>query len=260
MTDTSTTPDPASSRADLQLTIDELAARAGVSVRTLRFYSAKGLLPPPVIGPRRVGRYGTEHLARLSLIEELQRQGLTLAAVDRYLAQLPADITVDDLVLHRALVASWMPESAEPFSLEQMRKQAGRALSEHDLDRLAAMGILSRTKDEETVLVNPSMLHLGLRLLEVPVSLETALASREIVLKHTRALAHELQQLFRERVWEPYVDSSPDPAELARVRSLTDHILPALLQALVTAFQESLKNELRSAARDWTDSPAGQDR
>ncbi|MEZ0163135.1 MerR family transcriptional regulator, partial [Streptomyces griseorubens] len=51
------------------LTIDELAARAGVTVRTVRFYGTKGLLPPPVLGPRRVGRYGREHLARLELIE-----------------------------------------------------------------------------------------------------------------------------------------------------------------------------------------------
>lgn len=44
-----------------KLTVDELAARAGVTVRTVRFYSTKGLLPPPVIGPRRVGHYGPEH-------------------------------------------------------------------------------------------------------------------------------------------------------------------------------------------------------
>ena len=71
------------------LTVDELAARAGITVRTVRFYSAKGLLPPPVIGPRRVGHYGPGHLARLALIEELQEQGLTLAAIERYLDRLP---------------------------------------------------------------------------------------------------------------------------------------------------------------------------
>ena len=67
------------------LTVDELAARAGVTVRTVRFYSTRGLLPPPVIGPRRVGHYGQEHLSRLALIEELQHQGMTLAAIERYL-------------------------------------------------------------------------------------------------------------------------------------------------------------------------------
>lgn len=32
------------------LTVDELAARAGVTVRTIRFYSTRGLLPPPRSG------------------------------------------------------------------------------------------------------------------------------------------------------------------------------------------------------------------
>lgn len=31
--------------ATTALTVDELAARAGVTVRTVRFYSARGLLP-----------------------------------------------------------------------------------------------------------------------------------------------------------------------------------------------------------------------
>ena len=37
-------------------TVDELAARAGVTVRTVRFYETRGLLRSPAIGPRREGR------------------------------------------------------------------------------------------------------------------------------------------------------------------------------------------------------------
>src|SRR5690348_14725132 len=110
----------------MRLTVDELAARAGVTVRTLRFYSTKGLLPPPELGPRRVGLYGAEHLERLELIEELQRQGLTLAAIERYLAQLPEDISSLDLAIHRALVASWTPETAEQATRPQLERRAGR--------------------------------------------------------------------------------------------------------------------------------------
>lgn len=240
-------PDP---QAGSGFTVDELAARAGVTVRTLRFYSGKGLLPPPVLGPRRVGRYGPEHLARLALIEELQHQGLTLAAVERYLEQLPPDITPEDLALHRALVASWMPDSAEETPRSQLERRAGRSLSDHDLDRLAAMGVLDRTDDPQVLLVNPAMLHLGVHLLEVPIPLETILATREIVLKHARAVAHELQRLFREQVWHPYIEGDPDPDQLARMRSLTGYIQPVVVQALVTAFQGSLKEELRAWARE----------
>lgn len=229
------------------LTVDELAARAGITVRTLRFYSAKGLLPPPVLGPRRVGRYGREHLARLSLIEELQHQGLTLAAIERYLDQLPDDITPDDLAMHRALVAAWVPDSAEETLRAQLERRAGRPLDDHDVDRLAAMGVMDRTDRPDVFLVNPGMLHLGVRLLEVPIPLETIMATREIVLKHTRAVAHELQRLFREQVWKPYREGDPSLEEMDRMRSLTEYIQPALVQALVTGFQRSLAEELRSA-------------
>src|SRR5690242_15045348 len=87
------TPDTATTDTeDPTLTVDELAARAGVTVRTVRFYGTRGLLPPPVLGPRRVGHYGPEHLSRLALIEELQHHGMTLSAIERYLRQLPPDL------------------------------------------------------------------------------------------------------------------------------------------------------------------------
>ena len=131
-------------------TVDELAARAGVTVRTVRFYGTRGLLPPPVIGARRVGHYGPGHLSRLALIEELRRQGMTLAAIERYLEQLPPDLSAQDLAIHRALVASWAPESAESITRRELERRAGRTLTERDVDRLAAMGVLDRTAEEDT--------------------------------------------------------------------------------------------------------------
>lgn len=106
------------------LTVDELAARAGMTVRTVRFYSTRGLLPPPVIGPRRVGHYGHGHLSRLALIEELQRQGMTLAAIERYLEQLPEDLSAHDLAIHRALVASWAPDGVEEMTGAELERRA----------------------------------------------------------------------------------------------------------------------------------------
>ncbi|MFB7946451.1 MerR family transcriptional regulator [Kitasatospora phosalacinea] len=225
-------------------TVEELAGRAGVTVRTLRFYGAKGLLPPPELGARRVGWYGAEHLGRLELIEELQRQGLTLAAIERYLAQLPQDVGELDLAIHRALVASWMPESAEEASREQVERRAGRPLSDADLDSLTAMGALHRTDDPGVFEVDPGLLPLGVRVLDVPIPLETLVAARAVVRLHSRATAHDLHRLFRDTVWRPYRESGPEAAELERMRELTDRIQPVVVQALVTAFQRSLAEEL----------------
>ncbi|MET9621599.1 MerR family transcriptional regulator [Streptomyces sp. NPDC006464] len=228
-------------------TVDELAARAGVTVRTVRFYGTRGLLPPPVIGPRRVGHYGPEHLSRLALIEELQRQGMTLAAIERYLEQLPPDLSAQDLAIHRALVASWAPESAEEITHRELERRAGRALDDEDIDRLAAMGVLDRGPDPEVFRLDGTLLRLGVELLDVPIAHETILASRTVLLEHARAAAQELSRLFREEVWNPYRERESDPDHVAAMKSLSAHMQPMVVQALVTAFQRSLREELRAA-------------
>ncbi|MFC9915544.1 MerR family transcriptional regulator [Streptomyces sp. NPDC059862] len=220
------------------LTIDELAARAGVTVRTVRFYGTKGLLPPPVIGPRRVGHYGREHLARLALIEELQHQGMTLAAIERYLQQLPPDLTAHDLAIHRAVVASWAPDVVETVTRAELERRAGRALGDEDVERLAAMGVVAPA--DGMYRIDSGLLRLGVQLLDVPLSQEAILAARTALIEHSRAAAHELSQLLRGEVAE---------RDAGAVRSLSAHMQPIVVQALLTTFQRSLREELR----EWLD-------
>ncbi|MFF5012782.1 MerR family transcriptional regulator [Streptomyces sp. NPDC001165] len=219
------------------LTIDELAARAGVTVRTVRFYSSKGLLPPPVIGPRRVGHYGAGHVARLALIEELQRQGMTLAAIERYLGQLPPDLTPHDLAIHRAVVASWAPDLVETVSRRELERRAGRPLAAEDIERLAAMSVVAPGdgEDGETFRVDSGLLRLGVQLMDVPLSQDAILAARKVLIEHSRAAAHELAQLFRGEVAE---------RDARDVKSLSAHMHPLVVQALLTTFQRSLREEL----------------
>ncbi|MBO1329666.1 MerR family transcriptional regulator [Streptomyces sp. VRA16 Mangrove soil] len=216
------------------LTVDELAARAGVTVRTIRFYSTRGLLPPPVIGPRRVGHYGQDHLARLALIEELQHQGMTLAAIERYLEQLPAGLSPHELAIHRAVVASWAPETVEKLTRHELDGRAGRALSDEDVARLAAMGVVERDGDE-AVRCDAGLLRLGVQLLDVPLSLDAIVAAREVLVEHSVAAAHELARVFQGEVAERAAQD---------VKSLSAHMQPLVVQALLTTFQRSLREAL----------------
>lgn len=221
------------------LTIDELAARAGMTVRTVRFYGTKGLLPPPVLGPRRVGHYGQQHLARLALIEELQHQGMTLAAIERYMEQLPADLSHHDLAIHRAVVASWAPDTVETLTAEELGRRAGRPLGEDDVERLAAMGVVR--PDGDAFRVDSGLLRLAVQLLDVPLSEAVILASRQVLIEHSRAAAHELSQLFRGEVLERDEED---------VKSLSAYMQPLVVQALLTTFQRSLKEEVHQWLAD----------
>ncbi|MER5783662.1 MerR family transcriptional regulator [Streptomyces mobaraensis] len=248
------------------LTIDELAARAGVTVRTIRFYSTRGLLPPPALGPRRVGHYGPGHLSRLALIEELQHQGLTLAAIERYLRRLPEDLSAHDLAIHRGVVASWVPDGTEEITHAELERRAGRPLTEDDIAKLAAMDVLERRPGTggpgeppaaDRFRVDPGLLALGTQLLAVPAPLATVLAARTVLLDHARATAQELTRLFHEEVWGPYEARETDPAEVEAMKSLSAHMQPLVVQALVTAFQRALREELRRTYGTGDDGPDG---
>jgi MerR family transcriptional regulator, redox-sensitive transcriptional activator SoxR len=63
-----------------QLTIGQVAQRAGVRTSHIRYYEQIGVLPAPerVAGQR---RYGEDVLQRLSIIDAAQRAGLTLEEI-----------------------------------------------------------------------------------------------------------------------------------------------------------------------------------
>src|SRR6267154_778655 len=67
------------------LTIEQLAAEVGMSVRNIRNHHSRGLLPAPEVRAR-VGYYGPEHVVRLRLILDLQADGFNLAAIERLMS------------------------------------------------------------------------------------------------------------------------------------------------------------------------------
>jgi DNA-binding transcriptional MerR regulator len=72
---------------DDQLLISELAERAGVSVRTIRFYISEGLLPPPQAHGR-YSVYDEEYLTRIELIKLLKNAYLPLKQIKRMVESL----------------------------------------------------------------------------------------------------------------------------------------------------------------------------
>jgi DNA-binding transcriptional MerR regulator len=70
--------------------IGQLAASAGVSTDTLRYYEKEGLLPPPLRADNGYRSYGQEHLERLRFVRSAQALGFSLAQVAEILPELAA--------------------------------------------------------------------------------------------------------------------------------------------------------------------------
>src|SRR5215210_2899635 len=71
-------------------TIGQLAERAGVTPRTIRYYTAEGLLPRPDARGQ-YALYGEEHLLRLQLIGHLKETYLPLGEIKARIENLDAD-------------------------------------------------------------------------------------------------------------------------------------------------------------------------
>lgn len=66
--------------------IGELAERVGVNPKTIRFYEAQGLLPPPARRPSGYRDYGAQDEARLVFVRTAQRLGFALSEIAEILA------------------------------------------------------------------------------------------------------------------------------------------------------------------------------
>ncbi len=86
------------------LTLDEVTTRVDMSVRNVRFYTSRGLVPSPVRRGRS-GFYGPDHVARLELVRELQGHGFTLSAIEKYVEHIPDTASPAEIALHLSLLA-----------------------------------------------------------------------------------------------------------------------------------------------------------
>lgn len=87
---TTTTPIHDPTDAPERFGIDELAALAGVTPRTVRYYIAEGLLDRPA-GEKRGAHYLRRHLEQLLLVRRWVDAGLSLDRVRELIAGAPED-------------------------------------------------------------------------------------------------------------------------------------------------------------------------
>ncbi len=222
------------------LTLDELTERVGMSVRNIRFYTTKGLVPPP-IRRGRSGYYTADHVARLELVQELQSHGFTLSAIEKYVANIPRDATPEDIALHRTMLAPWQQESPIEMSRGELDRRAGRRLTAEDLTTLTALGIISPGRRHHHQ-VAVSQLSLGLGLLDLGFPTEAALAAAEVYAAHGRQIAHELYEVFRTKAWPVYKESGTSPE---RVREVVERLKPLSIASLVTAYEAAMDETKR---------------
>ena len=205
-------------------TIEQLAARTGLTVRNIRSHVTRGLLPPPHLKGR-TGFYGEEHVARLELVTSLQEQGFNLASITK---------------LVNGLAAPWLTEPTEVWDESDLAAQFGIAPNDELLGRLRQLGVLERMADGRVEVRNPAIIRVGARLAGLGYGIEDLMKVLRVLMEHSRSVADAFVQMFLDVQWKDYVEAGMPAARLPELQALIEQLQPLASQAVVAAFQQSM--------------------
>ena len=120
----------------------ELAREAGITVRTLRYYRERKLLPPPR-REGRIGWYAQAHLDRLRVIGQLVDRGHTLGGIAELLSAWEQGYDLADLLgFERAMTAPWSDEVSVPVTVAELSALLGGQLTDEVLQEAIRLGYL----------------------------------------------------------------------------------------------------------------------
>ncbi|MFJ4469816.1 MerR family transcriptional regulator [Streptomyces sp. NPDC089424] len=226
--------------------IEDLAHLTGTTVRTIRAYQDRGVLPRP----ERRGRanaYTDTHVHRLRQIADLLDRGYTLASIKEL---LEAHDTGRGLGGVLGLVAEvdgpWTDEEPARITRDELADRFGGTSDDAAIARAVELGVLEPVPGDADVFVVPSPQELS-----VAVELHAAGVPLSAIADHLRELRAQVEHIASrflefttEHVFARYLDgahppSDADAAEAAslvrRLRPLARHTLDAELARAMRA-------------------------
>ncbi|MFC5149359.1 MerR family transcriptional regulator [Streptomyces aureoversilis] len=225
----------------------ELAEEAGITVRTLRFYRERKLLPPP----RREGRiawYGHHHLARLRTIGALLERGHTLGGVAELLSAFECGRDVGELLglAGAAVTVPWAEEAAVRLTPEELADRFAGEVTPENLTASLDLGYLG-VDGEEIVHVSRRLLDASTDLVRHGIPLAAVLAAGREVRAHADALAETFTGLLRDHVLAGLPPGGDGAAAetLDRLRALATTVVDAeFAMAVDRRVRTELENRL----------------
>ncbi len=237
-----------------EYTVEELALAANTTVRNIRAYQDKGLLPPPTLRGRK-GIYNNQHLSRLRVIADLLERGYTLASILDLISGLEKGIGLSEILgMESAINSPWGKEAPEIIPMTQMIKMFGRELTPSNIRLAGELGIAKvqgaqvRVNSMSTLKVAADLCAMGIPMGD---QLEILRMSRDNVEK----VAKEFVRLISDNVLRPYEQQSLPPKEefpkiidlIWRMRPMAEIVVKAELgRAMEIAASNILADQLES--------------
>ncbi len=234
-------PGGAGDGSSYDLTVEQLAAAVGMSVRNIRNHHSRGLLPPPQVRAR-VGYYNAEHVARLRLILDLQADGFNLTAIERLLNG--SDGLAERLLgLRAAVTAPFEPESPELITGEELNSRFGE-ISAKDVERVRKLKLLVPLGEDRFEVPSPALLRAAEQVTDLGISPHTMLSLVERISRNCEAISREFTRLYLKELWEPFERAGQPDDRWDEVIDAVDTLRPLASEALLALFKQTMTAQL----------------
>ncbi|TXC97771.1 MerR family transcriptional regulator [Streptomyces sp. ISID311] len=214
--------------------IEDLAHLSGATVRTIRAYQDRGLLPRP----ERRGRanvYGEAHLTRLRQIAGLLDRGYTLASIKELLQAWDAGLDLGGVLgLVAEIDGPWTDEEPSRLSRAELDAAFGGTSDETAIAEAVALGVLERVpgRDDEFLVPSPQELAVAAELHSAGVPLRAISGHLREVRGQVEHIAARFLDFTTEHVFQPFLDHPPTGAEAAEAAALVRRLRPLAQQTI----------------------------
>ncbi|WP_093878730.1 MerR family transcriptional regulator [Streptomyces sp. TLI_105] len=227
--------------------IEDLAHHSGATVRTIRAYQDRGLLPRP----ERRGRsnvYGDAHLARLRQIADLLDRGYTLASIKELLEAWDTGRGLGGVLgLVAEVHGPWTDEEADRISRAELDARFGGTPDEEAIREAVELGVLERLpgrEGEEYLVPSPQELAVAAELYAAGVPLAAITGHLRELRDQVEHIASRFLEFTTEHVFARYLEHRPptdaDATEAAtmvrRLRPLAQQTVDAELARAMRLF------------------------
>jgi DNA-binding transcriptional MerR regulator len=186
------------------LTIEQLAAEVGMSVRNIRNHQSRGLLPPPEVRAR-VGYYNAEHVARLRAILDLQADGFNLKAIER-LVSVSGGSATRLVGLREAMGAPFESESPEIVTAAELTERFGE-VDAKVAERIRRLGLLRPIGEDRVEIPSPALMNAADEVVSLGIPIEAAIDLVERVSRDCESISRAFVRLYLKQVWEPFEEA-----------------------------------------------------
>lgn len=229
-----------------EFTIEELARRAEMTVRNVRAYASRGLIPAPRLQGR-TGYYNRVHLQRLLLIRTLLDRGYTLAAVEEAVLSTPASAAGHTLNLLDILAEPGEAEEPEVMAPEDLADLARVHRDSTLIDSLAELGLVERIQGENSIRVlRPTVVRAGAAAVSLGLSAESVIDLFPRVTESLRQVADAFVGLVSGQIVDPFMDAGMPDDQWQHVTEAVETLLPVASQVVVTVFREQLADSIEA--------------